>query len=93
MAKRLEGKILHGIWDEEAQELTISGMKSVATRSVWDGEQVKEMSDQVRKAIETRDESMVVTLRDAVPMVLDQNEIISLSEDIEQILESMGRQE
>ena len=88
--KRFEGQILQGSWDDRSHELTISGIKSVPTQSVWDGEQIREMSDQVTKALETGEESLVITLRDAIPLILDQDELVDLNKDIKRIVEFLG---
>ncbi len=87
MTQRFNGQILQGLWDDGNQELTISRIKSVTTQSVWDGNQIREMSNQVSKALELGEEHLVVTLRDAVPLVLGRDEILNLNKDIYQILQ------
>ncbi|WP_134699210.1 hypothetical protein [Ammoniphilus sp. YIM 78166] len=91
MTQQFNGQILQGLWDNGSQELTVSRIKSVTTQSVWDGHQIREMSNQVSKALELGEEHMIVTLRDAVPLVLDPDEMRNLNEDIHQILQLTSR--
>lgn len=84
MDRRYDGQILHGTINGESNELTVTSIKTIPTQSVWCIEQIREMLDQTTKAMKLN-MGITVTVRDSIPLVLENKEIEKLNMDIQEI--------
>ncbi|MEW9669037.1 hypothetical protein [Ammoniphilus sp. 3BR4] len=84
------GNILSGTLNEESHEITITQVKQVPAWSVWEEKQLEEMLDQARKAIETNQQTLVITVRDSLPMLIQEEEIEQLYREIMEIKERLN---
>lgn len=85
MEKAFHGEILQGRVDQNHKELIITSVKNIGTQSVWTESQLNEMYEETQKALDDNHESLVITLRDSIPLMLDQQEIQILNKEIRAI--------
>ncbi|RXT05267.1 hypothetical protein [Ammoniphilus sp. CFH 90114] len=89
MPRRYSGQIIDGNINSKANELEIRSIKNIPTQSVWVRNQISKMLDETSKAIDLN-EKMVITLRDTIPLILEQEEILKLNGDIHEIQSMMN---
>lgn len=85
MDKDFQGEILQGKVDHDHKELTVTGVKGIGTQSVWTESQLNEMYDETQKALDQSQENLIITLRDSIPLMLNQQEIHILNKEIGEI--------
>lgn len=79
-----------GNLNEESQQVTITRVKQVPAWSVWEEKQLEEMLEETHKAIESNQQTLVVTVRDSLPILIQQEDIQQLYREIMEIKERLN---
>ncbi|QRG68280.1 hypothetical protein [Brevibacillus choshinensis] len=88
MEHAILGSIISGELDREANEFTVTRLKTISTHSVWSIQQVREMYELLLQVLERGDESLVVTTG-TLPLLVNRSEMEVLRADLESVLATL----